>query len=159
MKIIDRLPYREDGDYLNFREHTLDIRAYQIIIWVRLDRLIFPAVLDTGHSHNFSIPERHLDAWAGVSPMEQIGEVVVNRQTMPQYRSDLWIQRNQPGTRQPSEESHFLTLEEGITVIPEGMPGASRLPVLGLRAITKNRLRLLIDGDKRQVTLKTKGWF
>ena len=34
-----------------------------------------------------------------------------------------------------------------------------RLPLIGLRTIIVNKLRLAIDGDRRQVTLKTKGWF
>jgi hypothetical protein len=32
------------------------------------------------------------------------------------------------------------------------------LPLIGLRTIVANKLRLVIDGDRRYATLKTKGW-
>jgi hypothetical protein len=35
---------------------------------------------------------------------------------------------------------------------------APRLPLIGLRTIIANKLRHVIDGDWRHVTLKTKGW-
>ena len=47
-------------------------------------------------------------------------------------------------------------MAQGISVIEER--DAPRLPLIGLRTIVANKLRLLIDGDRRQVTLKTKGW-
>jgi hypothetical protein len=30
---------------------------------------------------------------------------------------------------------------------------------LGLRGIVRNRLKLVIDGQRREVTLRTSGWF
>jgi hypothetical protein len=35
---------------------------------------------------------------------------------------------------------------------------APRLPLIGLRAIVANKFRLIIDGKRREVTLKTAGW-
>lgn len=48
------------------------VRAFQLIVSVRLCvggqiSGIFPAVLDTGHSHNFSISEILLRSWTGFS--------------------------------------------------------------------------------------------
>jgi len=53
-------------------------------------------------------------------------------------------------------DGHFLmTLDEGISIVPEG---SIRLPLLGLRAIVRNNLRMVVGGKRRHVTLKT-GWF
>jgi hypothetical protein len=57
MKILDRLPYYDRPTLLSFRDVTVEIRGYQIVVWVRLRVSVFPAILDTGHSHNFSIPQ------------------------------------------------------------------------------------------------------
>jgi hypothetical protein len=35
---------------------------------------------------------------------------------------------------------------------------APRLPLVGLRTIIANKLTLVIDGNHREVTLKTSGW-
>ncbi len=158
MKILDRLPYHEKPTLLSFRDGAVDIRAYQIIVWVRLRNLLFPTILDTGHSHNFSIPERLLKDWAGVESLEPIGEIEVNRQRSTQYRADFWIHRNRPGRRAPVDVAFHLEMGQGITVVPEGAPNAPRLPLLGLRAISRNRLRLTIDGARRAVSLSTGGW-
>jgi len=52
-----------------------------------------------------------------------------------------------------------LKIDGGIAVIPDELAIAPRLPLLGIQTILGNRLRLLIDGDRRQITLKTRGWF
>jgi hypothetical protein len=36
---------------------------------------------------------------------------------------------------------------------------APRLPLIGLRAIVANKLKLVIDGDRHYATLKTKAWY
>jgi hypothetical protein len=43
--------------------------------------------------------------------------------------------------------------------MPDEAPGAPRLPLLGLRAISRSDLKLVIDGKRREVTLLTSGWF
>jgi len=66
------------------------------------------------------------------------------------------IDRNVPGWTALRGDSYSLEMPQGISVFEEG--DAPRLPLIGLRTIVANKLRLLIDGDRRQVTLKTKGW-
>lgn len=158
MRILDRLPYDDEPTLLSFHGGTVQVRRHQIIVWVRIEGWVFPAALDTGHSHNFSIPERHLKGWAGIDALTRIGSVEVNRVLLPQYEADIWIHHNHRGTREPKGEASLLRMDEGITVVPEGTPGAPRLPLLGLRAITQNGLTLIIDGGRREVTLKTAGW-
>ncbi len=50
-------------------------------------------------------------------------------------------------------------MDGAIAVAPDELPIAPRLPLPGIETILGNRLRLLIDGDRQQVTLKTKSWF
>jgi hypothetical protein len=47
-------------------------------------------------------------------------------------------------------------MPQGISVFDE--EDAPRLPLIGLRTIVANKLNLVIDGDRRRVTLKTKSW-
>ena len=159
MKILDRMPYYETPTLLSFGETTVEIRRFQILVWVRLRSRRFPAILDTGHSHNFLLSERHLHDWAEVDSLEQIGQVEVNRTVLPQFAADLWLHANQRGTRNALSQSHRLVMHDGITVVPEGAPNAPRLPLLGLKAITTNKLRLMLDGKRREVTLSLSGWF
>ena len=47
-------------------------------------------------------------------------------------------------------------MPQGISVYEEG--DAPRSPLIGLGTIVANKLVLVIDGDRRRVTLRTKGW-
>jgi len=78
---------------------------------------------------------------------------------MTQYRADLRLHRNQRGTRLPRPETFLLNVEEGITVMSDETPGSPRLPLLGLRPISRGGLKLVIDGKRREVTLRTPSWF
>jgi hypothetical protein len=52
-----------------------------------------------------------------------------------------------------------LEMPEGLIVYPESAPNPGRLPILGLRALVRNRLTFVINGKQRELTLKTPGWF
>ena len=159
MKILDRLPYHDRPTALSFGTRTIDVRSYQIVVWLSLRHLVFPAILDTGHSHNLTISSRHLAEWAGVNNLEPIGEIEVNGRPMTQYRAGLLLHGNKPGSRQPRSETFSLNVDEGITVMPDETPTGPRLPLLGIRPISRSGLKLVIDGRRREVTLHTPGWF
>jgi hypothetical protein len=67
------------------------------------------------------------------------------------------VHRIVPGRAALRGDSDPLEMPQGISSF-DGGDGPS-LPLIGLRTIIANTLRLAIDGDRRQVTLKTKGWF
>jgi hypothetical protein len=46
-------------------------------------------------------------------------------------------------------------VEKGIAVIPDDSPAAPRLPLLGLKVILDNDLKLTIDGKRKEVTLSS----
>jgi hypothetical protein len=52
-----------------------------------------------------------------------------------------------------------LAIPDGIAIFPEDLPNPARLPILGLRALVNSGLKLIVDGKRREVTLKTPGWF
>ncbi len=160
MKILDRLPIGDEPTVLFVGTEAITIKRYQIAVWISINDALrpFPAVLDTGHSHNFSITESQLKKLAFVSPDDLvfIGTTRLKSERLGQYRAEVRIHRNRPGTMELAEGSFQLTTDEGISLAPEG---SSRLPLLGLRALVRSGLRINIDGKRRTVSAKTPGWF
>jgi hypothetical protein len=134
------------------------IKRFQIFVWVSIQASSpFPAILDTGHSHNFSITESQLTHWVRLRSREfkLIGTTRLKGEKLLQLQGDFRLHRNRQGTRELAEGSLPLVLTEGFTLAPEG---SSRLPLIGLRAIVSNRLILRIDGKRLQVSLRSQGW-
>ena len=110
-------------------------------------------------NHNFSIRSEHFERWARLQ-LRQRGKVRTRGDKVPLLAGSVWIHPNQPGTSDPSEGQPIrLEMHEGLIVYPEDAPNPARLPILGLRALVRNHLTLIIDGKRREVTLKTAGWF
>jgi hypothetical protein len=54
---------------------------------------------------------------------------------------------------------HLLFADRRHLITVRGEAGdAPRPPLIGVRTIVANKLRLMIDGNRRYVTLKTEGW-
>jgi hypothetical protein len=86
--------------------------------------------------------------------------VTVQKQEIPLAAAHVWVYRDQPGTNAPSDLPPIcLWTPEGIAIFPEDVLNPARLPILGLRALVRSNLRLIIDGKRRDVTLRTPGWF
>lgn len=169
MRILDRQPLSEEPTDVWTPDGPLGVKPYQIIVWVSLAarRTIasahglprFPAVLDTGNNHNFAIRRQHLERWAKLALSDR-GRVRISGHSVPLMAGQIWAFPNEPGSAIPSDRSPLrLKVPEGIIVYPEDVPNPARLPILGLRAIVRNDLKLVIDGKRREVTLKTPGWF
>src|SRR5205085_1672063 len=86
------------------------IRAYQIIVWVSV--LVkgdspeqgtprFPAVVDTGNNHNFSLQEEHLIQWSGndIASLRRLGRISIGNLNLPLLAANVWLYRNLPGQR------------------------------------------------------------
>ncbi len=169
MRILDRLPFSEEPTEVWTPDGIAEVKPYQIVVWVSLAarRVIhspsglprFPAVLDTGTNHNFVIRQEHLERWAKL-PLSDRGRVRAGGRPVPLMAGQVWIHPNQAGSATPSDRHPVrLKVTEGIVVFPEDVANPARLPVLGLRAIVRNELSLIIDGKHRAVTLRTAGWF
>jgi hypothetical protein len=174
--ILRDLPFSPDeAKDAAFDGRRISIKANQIVVWAGITageetefdprRPCFPAILDPGFSHNFSIRHEHLIRWAGLDPrwLERGKEVRINNEVVPLYMADAWLHPNVPGKRDraASGEPFRLALDTGIAVYPPTLSSAPRLPLLGLRALRLARLHLTIDCDRCSVTLRTKRrfWF
>jgi hypothetical protein len=157
MKIIDRLPFGDRPHIITVRGEPVDVYRNQIIVWISIDDVSrpLPAILDTGHGHNLSIGEGQLRRWSGAS-LSRIGELEVGRERVIQYAAAVSVHRNVPGQAALRGDSYLLEMPQGISVFQDAE--APRLPLIGLRTIVANKLILVIDGDRRLATLKTKGW-
>jgi hypothetical protein len=118
----------------------------------------FPAIIDTGLNHNFAIQRLQLDRWTGLRlPLRQ--SVTVRKHAVPLAAANVWVHHNQPGTNVLSDRPPIrLRTPEGIAIFPKEVPNPARWPILGLRALVRSELKLVIDGKRREVTLKRPGW-
>ena len=157
MKIIDRLPIYEEPSLIDVGGEIIQVYRNQIIVWVSLDLKPFPAILDTGHSHNFSIARRHLGTPGLGLNCRRSAQSRISGHWVPQCAAQLRLHRNVAGRRE-LRDAYPLKMVGGIAVIPDDLPIAPRLPLLGIKAIIGNELRMILDGKRREVTLKT-GWF
>lgn len=169
MRILDRLPVSDKPVQSEVRGEPLKLKPFQIMIQVTVSGIptwdartsIVPALLDTGNNHNSSIQERHLTRWVGIhfQSLPFLGKIREGGQTPSLRFANLWIHRNRSGSRDLRVgEPFLLALEEGIAIYPDDESNYPRLPLLGLRAIIKNNLRLVIDGKRRLVSLSSPAW-
>ena len=169
MRILDRLPISDEHFTLDVSAEPLRLKPYQIVVQVSISNLrtwdarvpIIPALLDTGLNHNFSIQERQMMRWSGLhaEALSLFGSIREGGRTVSRRRAHVWVHRNQSGKRDLSDrDPYLLVLDEGITIYPDDGSNYPRLPLLGMRAIVKNNLKLLIDGKRKHVSLSSPAW-
>jgi hypothetical protein len=169
MKILNRLPVAEKHYRLDCHGQNLEIKPYQIVLQVNISddetwdarTPIFPALLDTGNHHAFSIQQQHLRRWAGIDPrfLRLQGKVRVGQRSATLHRARIWIHRNHAGKRDLRGDKPFLlAVDEGIIAYPEDESNYPRLPLVGLRAILGSNLRLIIDGKRKHASLRSPLW-
>jgi hypothetical protein len=166
-RLLDRSPFPKNASEIVVHGERVRIHADQIIVWVSLTikrieepdprAVPFPAILDTGHNHTFSLHERHLFEWAGFRPegLGVGGTIRESDERVTLRPANIWVHPNQPHHRDRLAERppYLVGSLRGIAVYP----GAEfpRLPILGLRAIAENELVLKVDGPRREATLRT----
>jgi hypothetical protein len=169
MKILDRLPITAEHLMLTVHGEPLKLRPHQIIIEISISPFqrqdprtpVIPALLDSGNNHNFSIQEHHLRRWAGIHPesLPFLRGLREGGRTPSLRAAYLRVHRNRAGRRELRDaESFLLDLPEGIAIYPSDGSNYPRLPLLGLRAIIKNELKLVIHGKRRHVSLRSTFW-
>jgi hypothetical protein len=169
MKILSRLPFFEARSEVGTPDGIAEVKPYQIIVMVSITaRSVteldpgaprIPAILDTGHNHNLAIRREQLDRWVRLREAER-GQIRVGNVRLPLVPANVWIHPNRPGTREGVSVPPFkLEMKEGIAVYPPEVTNPTRLPALGLRGLVRNRLKLMIDGKRWEVTLNTAGWW
>lgn len=165
MKIIDRLPIFEQGWIVPTPDGVEEVKPFQIVVLVSIadegiiaqpeDAPRLPAVLETGNNHNFAIRQGQFGRWAPTVRTRR-GRVEVGGFSVPLVGADVWVHPNRPGTIDPNGQPPFrLELRGGIAVYPPDVPNPARLPILGLRGLIRNRLRMTIDGESKALTLES----
>jgi hypothetical protein len=169
MTILDRLPIDDSHYRLGIHGESLKIRPFQIVVQISVSDALtwsdsaprIPALLDTGLNHNFSIQEIQLRRWAGIHPgaLPAMGTVRDGERTPSLRFANVWIHRNRPGKPDlRGGRPYLLALDEGIAIYPDDGSNYPRLPLLGLRAIIKNNLKLVIDGKRKYVSVRAPIW-
>jgi hypothetical protein len=169
MKILDRLPIPSTDTLAFVGPEHVRLKEAEIIVWVSLGiarKLVwnpgtprFPAILDTGHTHNFAIQQQHLIRWAGLRPdaLAPLGQIRHGGRRIPLHAAELWLHQNEPGKFTMVSKQVQLEIPRGIAVFPDGAK-YPRLPLLGLRALLSNNLHLVVDGERQTVNLRTPDW-
>jgi hypothetical protein len=169
MTILKRLPIAREPSLVSVHGEQLKLRPYQIIIQVSVSPFrefdarspIIPTLIDTGLNHHFSIQERHLRRWAGIHPesLSKQGNMREGGRSADLRRAYLWIHRNEAGSHDLRDAEPFLVpLQEGMAIYAADGSNYPRLPLLGLRAILKNNLKLIIDGKRKHASLRSPLW-
>lgn len=160
--IIRRALFYEHATEVTLGDQQVLVRPFQIAVWVSVSAggvlsPRFPAVLDTAFNLTFAILEEQLRSWAALEPatLATIGRTRINKQHLALKRADVAVHRNIRGERDRllDQKPFELLLREGIVVYPLDHPQSPRLPLLGMRALVCNDLRLTIDGKCKTVNL------
>ncbi len=168
--ILRRMPFFQANTTLRIPNGpAVEVKHDQIVVWTSLasaDPSEFPksdsripAVLDLGFNGEFLLREDHIRDWTKLEWTEAdfpfVGTVTVHGEKVPLFEASVWMHKNVPGFRDQIGEGkpHRLDMDLGVAVCPEAMRQV-RLPLLGLSAIRKNGLRLLVNGEKRHVSLR-----
>jgi hypothetical protein len=172
--ILRKLPISDAPEKLTISTgQTIAIKSDQVIIWVSItrpglikfpeDALRLPAVLDTGFNGTFLISERQLEEWARVkaTDLTWIDLLTADGQPIPLRDADIWIHPNQPHSRAPKAGGlpFRLELADGIGVWPTAIPGARRLPLVGMRALRRAGVHVHLDCQTGLVSMNTRRWF
>jgi hypothetical protein len=138
----------------------VSIKSLQPIVWISVTppQVIdlpdnsprFPAVIDTGFNQTLLIQDQHLKEWGGVNPGDlQLfpGETArYGSQTWPFRIADIWLHaiESDNAAVRPIRESYCLETHPGILVVSKSERW-QRLPVLGMRALAWNRIKLHLE--------------
>jgi hypothetical protein len=155
------LSYQEKKSFITVKEEVVEVKPFQAVVWVSVsseEQLEWdertpkiPAILDTGNNHNFSITETQLAKWAGI---QRIGlpsrkHMRERGKAIPLHSATLWLHAG--------DGPFHLVVDDGIAVYEGDWP---RLPTLGLRALTNNKLQTFIYSDTMRVVIRTPpAWF
>jgi hypothetical protein len=165
MKIIDRLPISEEGWKVPTPDGVEEVRPYQIIVRVSItagdvqecpgDAPVIPAILDTGNNHNFAIRQEHRNRWIDWAP-RRVGQIHVGGFIVPLFAAKVWIHSNREGTVDLSGGIPcVLKMDPGIAIYPSTTTNPARLPILGLRGLIRNGIKVTLEGVNRALTLES----
>jgi hypothetical protein len=140
----------------------VSVKPLQPVVWVSvappevvelpIEAPRFPALIDTGFNQALLIQDSHLWLWGGVKPADlQVhpGENArYGDQVWPFRIADIWLHPSGSNDANPVPVAapYCLETHPGILVVPAN-ERRQRLPILGMRALAWNRIRLQLDFD------------
>jgi len=158
--VLRQLPFFREPTQVRIPGGPVSVKAYQIIVWISVTESTqselapttprLPAILDTGHTHNFSIREDQLMQWARVNPrlLPPLRRIRVSGQQVTLFEANIWLHPNRYGMRDEFAQGfpHSLELSGGIAVFPDTTPIAPRLPLVGVRSLVRANFTYLWTG-------------
>lgn len=173
----DHLPFGEPRSQVVVRGRSIPILPFQAVIWVgvvsvgqippdpRAPRI--PAVPDLGFNGTFAIREEQLREWAGLTPrlFPKLRTTRLRGVPTDSRLANLWLHPNVPYTRDLSGGPPLrLELSQGILVMSRPDTASEtdhrpRLPLLGVQALHRARLRLIVNCGPCQLSIRTSSWF
>lgn len=168
--ILRRLPFYPDKTTLRIPDGpAIEVNGDQIVVWLSIAPVgetappasarRIPPLLDLGFNGSFLLREDHLNEWLKLKLDEKkfrlLRTVKVDGEIVPTFEAEAWLHANVAGFRDQMDASLPARIEliGGMMVCPTLM-SRFHLPLLGLSALRRNRLRLLVNGEKRYVTLR-----
>jgi hypothetical protein len=175
--IIRHLPFGESRSQVVVRGRSIPILPFQAVVWVgvvsvgripydpRAPRI--PAVLDLGFNGTFAIREEQLREWTGLDSrlFPKLRRTRLRGASTDVRLANLWLHPNVPCTRDLSEGLPLrLELSKGILVMspPETASETDqrpRLPLLGIQALHRAQLRLIVYCGSCHLSIRTSSWF
>jgi hypothetical protein len=169
------MPFRITRVPLVAAEHVVSpggvdvtLRPDQAVVWVRLvpwggrsdpQSVTFPAVVDTGNNHIFLIPGPFFRVWARTDyrTVEPGRQVLVNGLPLRCFPFNLDLVRLRAG-EPTGRVAARLETGPGVMIIPDALVSSfPRLPVLGVRSLTLNRVTFTLNGGRQTFSLSQPG--
>jgi hypothetical protein len=181
---VRALPFSDTLRVLNVHGVTVNVFAYEAIVWVSVTRAEvaalpadaprFPAVVDTGNTVALNIQEDQLTAWSVprlraadlplASPPRRVHDASGNVAVLPRRQAKVWLHAYPEDTGLAPLD---LMAAGGILVYERAQssgeqPGGVRvtgphLPLLGARGLFPTGLSVLVDYRRLEVTIGTEG--
>jgi hypothetical protein len=175
--IIHNLPLVPAPTSVEVRQQRIAVKPYQAVVWVSVTPIgsapfdartpCIPAILDLGFNGCFAIREEQLRRWAGLDPRLLAKFRMTHLRGAPaeERHADLWLHPNVSGSATVSRQHPFrVRLESSFFVLrPSDHPrdDRPRLPLIGIRALVVGGLRLVVDGKRSRLSVRTAArfWF
>jgi hypothetical protein len=161
LELFDVIPFKGTPSQVQSSGTTVVLQANQVLLWVTFappthsqkspphDALRWPALLDSGHTHNFSIREEQagltepqiyhlLDEKRPLTVDDSHGGQV----SVPRLLGNLWLHSSWRGHRRP----YRIHLgNSGIAFYrTSGVVSGPRLPLLGIGALCAGRMGIQV---------------
>ncbi len=174
--VLRHFPILDQNQTVVFPGHELAIKPNQLPVWVSLSQnedepgeQPFPALIDTGFGYTFAIHADQLRNWAHLFPAYDARTIRLNGIAHSRApRVFLWLYRHWSESADSiASERPVLLDTDGIGIAVNTQNAASsgasagsafgrvfpRIPIIGMKTLRQNRLRLFVDAWRSRFSL------